>query len=98
MYYYENTIHYLTLHSSISLTLHNIKNAANLPFYFGCEIWAIILREEWLRNYATSRKITGSIPDEIIKFFNLLNLSSLTMALESPQPLTEMSTRNPPGG
>jgi hypothetical protein len=40
----------------------------------------------------------GSIPDEIIGFFNLTNLSSRTMALGSTQPLTEMSTRDFPGG
>jgi hypothetical protein len=31
-------------------------------------------------------------------FFNLPNSSSRTMALESTQPLTEMSTSNIPGG
>jgi hypothetical protein len=40
----------------------------------------------------------GSIPDEVIGFFNWPNPSSLTMALGSTQPLTEMSTRNLPGG
>jgi hypothetical protein len=39
-----------------------------------------------------------SIPDEVIEFFNWPNPSSRTMALESTQPLTEMSTRNLPGG
>jgi hypothetical protein len=39
-----------------------------------------------------------SSPDEVIFFFNRLNLSSRTMALGSTQPLTEMSTRNLPGG
>jgi hypothetical protein len=37
----------------------------------------------------------GSIPDEVITFFNLSNPSSRTMALGLTQPLTEMSTRNP---
>jgi hypothetical protein len=37
------------------------------------------------------------VPDEV-DFFNLPNPSSRTMALESIQPLTEMSTRNLPGG
>jgi hypothetical protein len=36
----------------------------------------------------------GSIPDEVIGFFNLPNPSSRTMVLGSTQPLTEMSTRN----
>jgi hypothetical protein len=40
----------------------------------------------------------GSIPDDVIVFFNLLNPSSRTMALVSTQPLTEMSTWNLPGG
>jgi hypothetical protein len=39
-------------------------------------------------------KDAGSIPDEVIGFFNLPNPSSRTMALGSTQPLTEMSTRN----
>jgi hypothetical protein len=47
---------------------------------------------------ATSRKVAGSIPDEAIGFFNWPNPSSRTMALVSTQPLTEMSTRNLPGG
>jgi hypothetical protein len=37
------------------------------------------------------------IPDEV-DFFNLPKPSSRTMALGSTQPLTEMSTRNLPGG
>jgi hypothetical protein len=39
-----------------------------------------------------------SIPDELTGFFNWPNPSSRTMALGSTQPLTEMSTRNLPGG
>jgi hypothetical protein len=50
-----------------------------------------------LRHYATSRKVTGSIY-EVIGFFNWPNPSSRTMALVSTQSLTEMSTRNLPGG
>jgi hypothetical protein len=50
----------------------------------------------WLRHYATSQMVAGSIPDEVIRifFFNLPNPSSRTMAPGSTQPLTEMSTRN----
>jgi hypothetical protein len=36
------------------------------------------------------------VPDEV-DFFDLSNPSSLIMALDSTQPLTEMSTRNLPG-
>jgi hypothetical protein len=43
------------------------------------------------------RKVVGSIPNEVIGFFNLPNPSSRTMSLGSTQPLTEMSTRNLPG-
>jgi hypothetical protein len=52
----------------------------------------------WLRHYAASRKVAGSIPDEVIGFLNPLNRSSLTMALGSTQPLREMSAKNLPGG
>jgi hypothetical protein len=44
-------------------------------------------------HYATSRKVAGSIPDEV-DFFNLPNPSSHTMVMGSTQPLTEMSTRD----
>jgi hypothetical protein len=48
----------------------------------------------FFRHYATSRKVAGSIPDEVILFLNRPNPSSRTTALGSTQPLTEMSTRN----
>jgi hypothetical protein len=51
----------------------------------------------WLKHYVISRKIAGSIPDEVIGIFKGPNPSSLTIALGSTQPLTEMSTRNLPG-
>jgi hypothetical protein len=38
--------------------------------------------------------VAGSIPDEVIKFFNLPNPSSRIMALVSTLPLTELSTRD----
>jgi hypothetical protein len=51
-----------------------------------------------LRHYATSRKVAGSIPVEVIGFIKLPNPSSRTMILGSTQPLAEMSTRNLPDG
>jgi hypothetical protein len=51
------------------------------------------------RHYAkVSRKVAGAIPDKVIGFLNLPTPSSRTMALGSTQPLTELSTRNFPGG
>jgi hypothetical protein len=50
------------------------------------------------RHYATNRQVAGLIPNEVTGFFNLPKPSSRTMALGSTQPLTEMSTRNLPGG
>jgi hypothetical protein len=40
------------------------------------------------------RKVTGSIPDGIIRIFHWHNPFGRTMALGLTQPLTEMSTRN----
>jgi hypothetical protein len=57
-----------------------------LSFYYFSE-------SRWLRRYATSRKVSGSGPDEVIDFFSLPNPSSPTMALGFTQPLTEMSVR-----
>jgi hypothetical protein len=49
---------------------------------------------QWLRYCTTNLKVTGSIPDGVIGIFQLHNPSDRTMALGSPQPLTEMSTRS----
>jgi hypothetical protein len=46
----------------------------------------------WLRHYARSRKVRGSIPD-VIRVLNSPNPSSRIMSLGLTQPLTEMSTR-----
>jgi hypothetical protein len=43
---------------------------------------------------ATSWKVSGSIPDGVIGVFHSHNPSGRTMALESTQRLTEMSTRD----
>jgi hypothetical protein len=43
-------------------------------------------------------KVVGLIPDEVIGFFQLSYSSSHTMVLGSIMPLTEMRTRNFPGG
>jgi hypothetical protein len=58
-----------------------------------CWLW----HRSWLRHYSTSRKVAGSIPDEINGFFNLPNPSSRTVSL-CRLSLTEISTRNLPGG
>jgi hypothetical protein len=50
-----------------------------------------------LRHYATSHKVEGLIPDEVIGFFSLPNPSSRIMALGSTQPLTGMNYRDHPG-
>jgi hypothetical protein len=37
---------------------------------YNCKQSLIQLKLYWLRHYATSRIVAGSIPDEIILFFN----------------------------
>ena len=56
--------------------------------------WRGMRWRSWLRHCPTSRKVAGSVPDGVIGIFHWHNLSGRTMALESTQPLTEMSTRN----
>ena len=45
----------------------------------------------WKRYYATSRKVAGSIPDEVIGILHLINLSGHTVTLGSNEPLTLIS-------
>jgi len=40
------------------------------------------------------QKVTGSVPDWVIKICRVLNPSGRTTAMESTQSLTEKSTRN----
>jgi hypothetical protein len=60
-------------------------------------VWGTRCRS-WLRHYATSQKVEGSIPDEVTGYLNWPDSSSHTLALGSTQPLTEMSTMNLAGG
>jgi hypothetical protein len=70
-----------------------------LSYLEGYTWWRVGTRQgSWFRHCATSQKVAVSIPDEVIGFFNWPNPSSRTMSLGSTQPLTEMSTRNLPGG
>jgi hypothetical protein len=46
----------------------------------------------WWRNCATSREVTGSIPDCVTEIPHRHNPSGRTMALGLTQPLTEIST------
>jgi len=57
------------------------------------EVWCTRWRS-WLRHCATSRKVTGPIPDGVIGIFHWHNPSGRTMALGLTQPLTEMHTKN----
>jgi len=47
-----------------------------------------------LRHCTTSRKVVGSIADDVIVIFHWHNPSGRIMALELTQPLTEMSIMN----
>jgi hypothetical protein len=48
--------------------------------------------------YGARGSVAGSSPDEVTGFFNLPNPSSGSVAMGSTQPLTDMSSRNLPGG
>jgi hypothetical protein len=52
----------------------------------------------WLRHCATSREVTGLIPDGVIGIFHWHNPSGCTMALGLTQPLREILPGVFPGG
>jgi hypothetical protein len=89
-------------HDHVLLSRYPDSRATLFPYWrrdFMVALGAFIrARCSWLRHYATSQKVTGSSPDEVIGCLNSPNHSSCTMALGSTQPLTEMSTRNHPEG
>jgi hypothetical protein len=54
----------------------------------------IYIYRRWLGYYSASRKVGGSISDEVIGLVNWPTPSSPTMSVGSTQSLTEISTRN----
>jgi len=68
--------------------IQTISKNSQVSYYVGIAV------AQWLRCYATNRKVASSIPAGIIGIFHWYNPSDRTMALGSTQPLTEMSTRN----
>jgi hypothetical protein len=74
-----------------------LKNYFAPCSYVASKIMGACGSGSWLRYFATSRKIAGSIPD-VTGFFSCPNPFSRTMALSSTQPPREMNTRNLPGG
>ena len=61
----------------------------NVCFFLGGGGW-----HSWLSHWATSWKVMDLIPYSVTGIFCWHNPSSHTLALESTQPITKMSTRN----
>jgi hypothetical protein len=66
-----------------------------LCLHFPISLYDIVLKCSRLKHYATSRKVAGSSPDEVIGFFSidLIPLAAL-WPWGRISLLTEMSTRN----
>jgi hypothetical protein len=60
--------------------------------------WELLKMSHINGHYATSRKIAGSIPDQVTGFLKWSNSSSRNRAPGSTKPLTEISTTNLLGG
>jgi hypothetical protein len=74
---------------------HNKQNENSLYYNMLFGTWGTILG--W-GTMLSARRSWVQIMMKSLDFFNVCNPSSRTMALGSTQPLTEMSTRNLPGG
>jgi len=68
-------------------------NSGTLQYHLWGTWW-----HSWLRHCATSQKVMGSIPSVVTGIFHWHNLFGCTVAQGSIQPLTEMSSKNIPGG
>jgi hypothetical protein len=87
----------LMVHTLYTLSESNCTSSDVFAILYSCKNEVLHVIYLW-GHYATSVKVAGSIPDEVIGLFGWPNPSSRTMALRSTQPLTEMSTRHLPGG
>jgi hypothetical protein len=84
-------------HDNIIHLFMSVDLATEYKYIHYLSVGSLYRNGALLKHYATSRKVAGPIPDGFIRFFNLPNPSSRTMALGLTQPLTEMSTTNLPG-
>ena len=57
-------------------------------------IYRVTLWRSWLRHWAASRKVAGSIPDFVTGIFHRHNPSGRTLTLGLTQPVAEMGTTN----
>jgi hypothetical protein len=84
---------YIT-HISLLLELFYLyKNSMHWLHRCPASFWGIRWHS-WLRHYAASRKVAGSITDGAKGIIQRLNVCGLTMAPGLTQSLKEMSTRN----
>jgi hypothetical protein len=81
----------LEYHTHFSYCLSDRKYSVQVKY------WGHVVAQ-LLRHCATNQKLVGSIPNGVIGIFPFHNPSGRNRALEYTQPLTEMSTRNIPGG
>ena len=90
----------IKLNTSICWYFVNItckKSTGNLKLSGTERYWAVLSGtrwRSWLKHCAASRKVAGSIIDEVTGIFHWHNPSGRTMALGLTQPLTEISARN----
>jgi hypothetical protein len=85
----------LALRLRMNKTVHLLLIVPAMAFYVVTFHKANTTRwHSWLRHCATSREVTGSIPNGVTGIFHWHNPSGRTMAPGMIQPLTEMSTKN----
>jgi hypothetical protein len=80
---------YDILNINLTFCLRNLNSFKLIT----CKSKEVTLYRNWLRHYAATRKVVGSISEVVISIFNWPNPSSSTMTLRSTQPLTEINTR-----
>ena len=89
----ENSKHFG--HCGVAGDSNNVTVTQYNDLFLSAHVISRVRRwRSWLWHCATSRKVAGSIPDDVIGIFHWHNPSGGTMALGLTQPLTEMSTRN----
>lgn len=82
--------------AGVSIYLH-LVGVKNVQSFQSREVGRTRQRS-WLMHYINSRKVANSIPDEVNGFLNWPNPSNRSLALRCTQLLTEINTKNLPGG
>jgi hypothetical protein len=86
------TVTFSSIFSCTTVAFYFTSSCSSVMSSFNSSTTTIMWWLSFLRYFATSQKVAGSIPDGVVRIFHWCNPSGRTMAMGLTQPPSEMST------